>query len=243
MSVQIDAKNIIQLLLSKLQSMRVHERLYNSVDRERRWDGKLDASKIRQFDKSIGYTRHECSIPLTYGSLYFTVTTKDADDKVTYVRISYRIGTISGYYGKLLIKDRIDREWGSNYNDAPMPGLVSLLSSQKSFDSNIEKKVNNLILAVESWANNHYHIDNEAFKKKVNISAIASNNSFYMEQLTSSINRTRLISQLQAERIDAVGEDSSEYREINKLAHEMLDRINSLLKTPRMSLVDNRESW
>lgn len=244
MSSVINGTNVMPILLDKLRSMRLHERLAKSVDRDKVWDGTIDLNKVRRFNDDSGskYICFEYVIQLTFGSLSFYVRTLKADSTVNHVRLSYRINNISTYYSKMLVKNRVDRDWDSDLNGVPMAGLKKLLQSQKSFENGIAIKMNSLLDTVESWADKNYYI-NSARNIKNAIIPISSTESFNLRHLIDSVTRTKLISQLQADRIEAVGEDASDYKRINQMTHEMLVLLDRQLRTARMNSVATIETW
>jgi hypothetical protein len=200
---------IVPLIVERVNALNIHERLYNTVDSKKKWDGKLDASQFS--DKKTKYGNYECItcyVPLTYGALKFEVVLfSGAPTEYRSFTVSYHLPSVATRW-HILYRNRLERQSGDS----------KALDNIKKFTKVVDDKINSLLKGIEDWyAEATINPQNYSKGPYFGNSDYTAN----FEYLVGAVGRVRMLSQMHADKAKACNIPTHGQR-INELADEML---------------------
>ncbi len=201
---------IAGLIADEVNRLRLHERLHNTVDKNKLCNGTIDPAGYwhnTNHRYHSGYNLYTYFIPLTYGALKIQFAFYNKNATFHYISFSYHLPS-PGFRWQVLYRDRMERE---TYDH-------KIQNSERLFRKAIAGKLVGLVDGIEKW-----YEDSGLNPAKYNLNP-GYGASYYnanFEYLVSAVGRVRLVSRIHADKAKAAGLPSHGDR-INELANEML---------------------
>lgn len=206
---------VADVIVSTINNMRLHERLHQTVDFTKKWDGTLDATKFRE--SGINNTKiYKYYIPLTYGALVFSFSHYVNSPHLYYVSFKYILPKCNDRW-QWLYRDRLERE---SYSD----NCEKALSSGKKFIKLVTDKVNGLMDGIDEWYKTSAIKDLRS--SPTNQSNPHHSRSHFYGYVFGAAGRLRLLSRAHLDSMTANNHSGTGHAErIDELANELLKLV------------------